>query len=112
MTTATIVAARHSVLSTRAALASVALALILLVAKGWAAWATDSTAMLGSLADTALDLVASLDDAGWACASPPSRPTATTALATARPRRWSALAQVVADQRCRRPASPGARSTG
>lgn len=47
-------------LSTRAALASVALALTLLIAKSWAAWATDSTAMLGSLADTALDLVASL----------------------------------------------------
>jgi ferrous-iron efflux pump FieF len=36
------------------------MALILLVAKAWAAIATDSTAMLGSLADTALDLVASL----------------------------------------------------
>jgi ferrous-iron efflux pump FieF len=36
------------------------LALTRLVAKGWAAWATDSTAMLGSLADTALDVVASL----------------------------------------------------
>ncbi|MFC7535782.1 cation diffusion facilitator family transporter [Sphingomonas sp. GCM10030256] len=47
-------------LSTRAALASVAMALSLLVAKVWAAVATDSTAMLGSLADTALDLVASL----------------------------------------------------
>lgn len=47
-------------LSIRAALASVAMASVLLVAKGWAAWATDSTAMLGSLADTALDLVASL----------------------------------------------------
>ena len=47
-------------LSTRAALASVALALTLLIAKSWAAWATDSTAMLGSLADTVLDLVASL----------------------------------------------------
>ena len=47
-------------LSTRAALASVALATVLLVAKAWAAIATDSTAMLGSLADTALDLVASL----------------------------------------------------
>ena len=52
--------AERSKLSTRAALASVALALTLLVAKSWAAWATDSTAMLGSLADTALDLVASL----------------------------------------------------
>ena len=52
--------ALRSKLSTRAALASVALALTLLIAKGWAAWATDSTAMLGSLADTVLDLVASL----------------------------------------------------
>ena len=52
--------AERSKLSTRAALASVALALTLLVAKSWAAWATDSTAMLGSLADTALDLLASL----------------------------------------------------
>jgi ferrous-iron efflux pump FieF len=53
-------AAGHSVLSTRAALASVALAVVLLVAKAWAAYATDSTAMLGSLADTALDVIASL----------------------------------------------------
>ena len=59
MTTAA-TAARHSVLSTRAALASVALAVILLFAKSWAAYATDSTAMLGSLADTALDVIASL----------------------------------------------------
>jgi ferrous-iron efflux pump FieF len=59
MTTARI-AAEHSVFSTRAALASVALALVLLVAKGWAAYATDSTAMLGSLADTALDVIASI----------------------------------------------------
>lgn len=47
-------------LTQRAALASVGMAAILLVAKAWAAIATDSTAMLGSLADTALDLVASL----------------------------------------------------
>ncbi|HZB69309.1 MAG TPA: cation diffusion facilitator family transporter [Sphingomicrobium sp.] len=47
-------------LSSRAALASVALAVTLLIAKSWAAIATDSTAMLGSLADTALDLVASV----------------------------------------------------
>ena len=59
MTTAK-VAAEHSVHSTRAALASVALALVLLVAKGWAAYLTDSTAMLGSLADTALDVIASI----------------------------------------------------
>jgi len=47
-------------LTQRAALASVAMALVLLGAKVWASIATDSTAMLGSLADTALDLVASL----------------------------------------------------
>ncbi|MEO5774776.1 MAG: cation diffusion facilitator family transporter [Sphingomicrobium sp.] len=47
-------------LSSRAALASVSLALVLLGAKIWAAWVTGSTAMLGSLADTMLDLVASL----------------------------------------------------
>jgi ferrous-iron efflux pump FieF len=54
------VAAEHSTHSTRAALASVSLALCLLVAKAWAAYATDSTAMLGSLADTALDVIASI----------------------------------------------------
>ena len=59
MTTAK-TAAEHSVHSSRAALASVSLALVLLVAKGWAAYQTDSTAMLGSLADTALDVIASL----------------------------------------------------
>ena len=59
MTTAKI-AAEHSSYATRAALASVALALALLVAKAWAAYATDSTAMLGSLADTALDVIASI----------------------------------------------------
>jgi ferrous-iron efflux pump FieF len=53
-------AAEHSVHSTRAALASVSVALVLLLAKGWAAYETDSTAMLGSLADTALDVIASL----------------------------------------------------
>jgi ferrous-iron efflux pump FieF len=53
-------AAEHSVLSSRAALASVTLALVLLVAKAWAAYLTDSTAMLGSLADTALDVIASI----------------------------------------------------
>lgn len=53
-------AAENSAHSTRAALASVTLALVLLVAKGWAAYLTDSTAMLGSLADTALDVIASV----------------------------------------------------
>jgi ferrous-iron efflux pump FieF len=47
-------------LTRSAALASSALALTLLGLKAWAAWATGSVAMLGSLADTALDLVASL----------------------------------------------------
>jgi ferrous-iron efflux pump FieF len=54
------VAAEHSVHSTRAALASVAVALMLLVAKSWAAYQTGSTAMLGSLVDTGLDVIASL----------------------------------------------------
>jgi ferrous-iron efflux pump FieF len=54
------IAAENSAFSTRAALASVALALILLIAKAWAAYATGSTAMLGSLADTALDVIASI----------------------------------------------------
>jgi ferrous-iron efflux pump FieF len=44
----------------RAALASVGVALFLLVLKGYAAWHTGSVAMLGSLADTGLDLLASL----------------------------------------------------
>jgi ferrous-iron efflux pump FieF len=47
-------------LATRAALASVAVALFLMLLKSWAAWTTGSVAMLGSLADTGLDLVASL----------------------------------------------------
>jgi ferrous-iron efflux pump FieF len=54
------IAAENSAIATRAALASVTVALILLIAKAWAAYATDSTAMLGSLADTALDVIASL----------------------------------------------------
>jgi len=44
----------------RAALASVATATFLMALKGWAVTATGSVAMLGSLADSALDLVASL----------------------------------------------------
>jgi ferrous-iron efflux pump FieF len=47
-------------LTINAALASVAAALFLLVLKGAAAWETGSVAMLGSLADTALDLLASI----------------------------------------------------
>ena len=52
--------AERSKLSTRAALASVAVALLLLGLKTYAAFATGSMAMLGSLADTGLDLIASL----------------------------------------------------
>lgn len=47
-------------LTTRAALASVAMAMALLTLKIWAAWETGSVAMLGSLADTTLDILASL----------------------------------------------------
>jgi ferrous-iron efflux pump FieF len=56
----TIFAAEGGRLAARAALASVSLAIFLVAAKGYAAWSTGSTAMLGSLADTVLDLVASL----------------------------------------------------
>ena len=47
-------------LTRSAAIASIAMALFLAVLKGWAVWRTGSTAMLGSLADTSLDLIASL----------------------------------------------------
>lgn len=50
----------HGALNARAALASSAMAALLLLLKGYAAWLTGSVAMLGSLADTALDLAASL----------------------------------------------------
>lgn len=51
---------RRSRLARSAAYASIAMALFLAVLKGWALWRTNSTAMLGSLADTSLDLVASV----------------------------------------------------
>ncbi len=59
-------------LNRSAALASISVALLLVGLKVWAAWTTGSTAMLGSLADTALDLVASLATlAGvWVAAQP------------------------------------------
>lgn len=44
----------------RAAIASVSVASILILLKGYASWTTGSAAVLGSLADTALDLIASL----------------------------------------------------
>jgi ferrous-iron efflux pump FieF len=47
-------------LTRQAALASLATALLLLVLKSVAAWQTGSVAMLGSLADTGLDLLAAL----------------------------------------------------
>jgi ferrous-iron efflux pump FieF len=50
----------HGELTRRAATASVSMASLLLLLKSYAAWATGSVAMLGSLADTALDLVTSL----------------------------------------------------
>jgi ferrous-iron efflux pump FieF len=50
----------HGALTGRAAVASVATALFLLALKAWASWQTGSVAMLGSLADTGLDLLASL----------------------------------------------------
>ena len=50
----------HGALTVRAALASVATATVLMGIKGYAAWHTGSVAMLGSLADTGLDLVASV----------------------------------------------------
>ena len=43
----------------RAAIASVAMAIFLIVLKSYAAWSTGSIAMLGSLADSGLDLLAS-----------------------------------------------------
>jgi ferrous-iron efflux pump FieF len=49
-----------SALNRSAAYASIGMASGLVLLKGWAAWRTGSTAMLGSLADTALDLVSSI----------------------------------------------------
>lgn len=52
--------AERGSLTRRAAIASVSVALFLVALKVWASIETGSVAMLGSLADTALDLVASL----------------------------------------------------
>jgi ferrous-iron efflux pump FieF len=59
-------------LNRSAALASISVALLLVGLKAWAALSTGSTAMLGSLADTVLDLVASIATlAGvWVAAQP------------------------------------------
>jgi ferrous-iron efflux pump FieF len=50
----------HAALNRSAALASISMASLLVAIKGYGAWSTGSAAMLGSLADTALDLVASV----------------------------------------------------
>ncbi len=65
-------AAQQSALNRSAAYASISVALLLVLFKAWAALSTGSTAMLGSLADTVLDLVASLATlAGvWVAAQP------------------------------------------
>ena len=52
--------AERARLTRSAAYASIAMAVFLATLKTWAAWKTGSTAMLGSLADTALDLIASV----------------------------------------------------
>lgn len=58
-----------------AAFASITVAVVLVVLKSWASWLTGSTAMLGSLADSALDLVASLATliGVWIAAQPADR---------------------------------------
>lgn len=60
MTSAAISPAERSKLTARAAFASIAMAVTLIGLKSWAAIQTSSMAMLGSLADSGLDLVASL----------------------------------------------------
>ena len=67
--------AERARLTRSAAYASIAMAVFLSVLKSWAAWQTGSTAMLGSLADTALDLLASIATlAGvWVAAQPADR---------------------------------------
>ncbi len=64
--------AHADALNRSAAFASIAVACFLVGLKSWAAWSTGSTAMLGSLVDTLLDLVASLATlAGvWVAAQP------------------------------------------
>ena len=60
MTGTSLSASDRASLTTRAALASIAVAIVLIGLKVWAAFQTSSTAMLGSLADSTLDLLASL----------------------------------------------------
>jgi ferrous-iron efflux pump FieF len=60
MTDAAITPEQRATLTQRAAFASIAMAVTLIALKTWAAYRTDSTAMLGSLADSGLDFIASL----------------------------------------------------
>ena len=60
MTEAPISQSERAMLTARAAFASIAMAVTLIVLKSWAALQTSSMAMLGSLADSGLELVASL----------------------------------------------------
>lgn len=63
---------KSAALNRSAAYASISVSLLLVGLKAWAAWSTGSTAMLGSLADTTLDLIASVATlAGvWVAAQP------------------------------------------
>ena len=60
MTATAITPEQRARLTQRAAFASIAMAVTLIGLKTWAAYRTDSTAMLGSLADSGLDFIASL----------------------------------------------------
>jgi ferrous-iron efflux pump FieF len=60
VTQAAVIQADRARLTTRAAFASIAMAVALIAMKSYAALQTSSMAMLGSLADSGLDLVASL----------------------------------------------------
>lgn len=60
MSPSPLAAAERARLTARAALASIAMAIVLIALKTWAAVQTGSMAMLGSLADSGLDLLASL----------------------------------------------------
>lgn len=68
-------AMKRATLARSAAFASITVALLLVALKSWASWRTGSTAMLGSLADSALDLVASLATlvGVWFAAQPADR---------------------------------------
>lgn len=73
--TASAASADRGALTRSAAYASIAVAALLAVLKTWAVWKSDSTAMLGSLADTGLDLVASIATliGVWIAAQPADR---------------------------------------